>query len=355
VTAQTPDEQVVVEAPSSLAEPEPSLGPPLGAQERLGAEEPLDADAPAEPIEAPSEPPEPAESPDQPRVLEAPPPVPAAADEQPTRIEAGVAAAATATESGVIGDIEEILTWSREHESRIGYFAALYWHVATTLTEALKRGEFTNTVAMEHLNEVFFHRYLTAVHDTWAGRPPSESWQVAFDAAVEDHLIVVQHLLLGANAHINFDLAIAVAEAIPQAELPAFEPDYMKMNELLSSLIAGMAADISRFWPLLRFISRYAAGADDAIIAFSLRAARDQAWTTAVELAGMDPDQRAVAIAAEDQRVSALARLVVNPGWVLRRLLGILQRTERGTIVEIIEDLLRTTRGLVRRVAGPDR
>jgi len=286
-----------------------------------------------------------AQSPDEPAPDEPPPaPTPPAVP-----IDPGVAAAATATEAGVIGDIEEILAWSREHQSRIGYFAALYWHVATTLTEALKRGEFSNTVAMEHLNEVFFHRYLTAVHDTWAGRPPSEAWQVAFDAAVEDHLIVVQHLLLGANAHINFDLAIAVAEAIPAAELPAFEPDYMKMNELLSSLIAGMSADISRFWPLLRLISRFSAGADDAIVAFSLRAARDEAWATANRLAAMDPDARAAAIAELDGEVSALARLVVNPGRVLRWVLALLQRTETGSVVEIIEDLLKTTRGLVRR------
>src|SRR5438046_855646 len=107
-------------------------------------DEPAPAEPPADPAaEAPPEPaaeapPDPAgELPPEPVVEPPPAPTPPAVP-----IDPGVAAAATATEAGVIGDIEEIVAWSREHESRIGYFAALYWHVATTLTEALKRGEF---------------------------------------------------------------------------------------------------------------------------------------------------------------------------------------------------------------------
>jgi hypothetical protein len=264
-------------------------------------------------------------------------------------VDQGVAVAATATEAGVVEQVDRILAWSRTNESRIGYFAALYWHVATTLSEALKRGEFEHSAEMERLNDVFFHRYLTAVHDLWAGRAPTQAWQVAFAAATDNDLIVVQQLLLGANAHINLDLAIAVAEAIPQADLAAFEPDYLKMNELLCSLIAGMSADISRFWPLLRLVSRLLGGADDAIVAFSLRKAREEAWATALLLAAMDPSERTAAIAQRDGEVADLARLVVNPGWVIGGVLRLLRQTERGSILEIIEDLLKTTRGVLPR------
>ena len=49
------------------------------------------------------------------------------------------------------------------------------------------------------------------------GEPVSRSWEVAFSAIDEEGPIVLQHLLLGANAHINLDLAIAVATAVPAA------------------------------------------------------------------------------------------------------------------------------------------
>jgi hypothetical protein len=255
-------------------------------------------------------------------------------------VDAAVIAAATATEMDVVAEVNRILAWSRENKSRVGYFAALYWHVATTLSRAVRNGSFHDAARMQHLNEVFFDRYLDAVHRFREARAPTEAWQVAFQATPDNNLIVVQHLMLGANAHINFDLAIAVAEAIPEEELRAFRPDYDKMNDLLSSLIAGMAEDISRFWPLFRWISRRTAKAEDAIVAFSLRAARAEAWRTALELSAMDPPARLAAIARRDVEVRDLARFVVAPGILLSAVLRILRLGERGTIVKIIDDLL---------------
>jgi uncharacterized protein DUF5995 len=258
----------------------------------------------------------------------------------PGTVDPGVVAAATATEIDVVAQVNRILVWSRENTSRIGYFAALYWHVATTLSQAVKSGVFQDAAQMERLNEVLFRRYLDAVECTWSGDAPTGAWRMAIEAADDKDLIVAQHLLLASNAHINFDLAVAVAQTIPASALPAFRPDYNKMNDLLSSLIEGMAADISRFWPLLRMVSKISSGADDAIVAFSLRAARAEAWRTAVELAALDPPARAVAIARRDAEVLGLSRLVVRPGFLLRAVVRVLRFGERGSVVDIIDDLL---------------
>jgi len=44
------------------------------------------------------------------------------------------------------------------------------------------------------------------------GQTPTESWVKAFDATEFWWLIVLQHLLMDMNAHINLDLGIAAAE-----------------------------------------------------------------------------------------------------------------------------------------------
>ena len=68
---------------------------------------------------------------------------------------------------------------------------------------------------MERLDAIFAARYLEAVQQLWSGSVPSRSWRVAFDAATQPGPIVLQHLLLGMNAHINLDLSIAAARTSP--------------------------------------------------------------------------------------------------------------------------------------------
>ena len=48
-----------------------------------------------------------------------------------------------------------------------------------------------------------------------AGRPVPRCWQVAFERGRTGDHVILQHLLLGINAHVNLDLAVAAAEIAP--------------------------------------------------------------------------------------------------------------------------------------------
>jgi hypothetical protein len=253
---------------------------------------------------------------------------------------AGARPAATARPVAPLERLEEILAWSRAANSRIGYFAALYVHVEHAIAAAIEAGEFRDPVALARVNEVFFDRYLAAVDQHRRGEPSTLAWLASFEAATDDNLVVVQHLLLGMNAHINFDLAIAVAEAIPPPDLEAFLSDFDHMNGLLMSLVDAVSADLSRVWPLLKWISRLTHQAEDAIIGFSMRFAREGAWEQARLLAGLEPSRRPTAILDRDRIVANLARIIVLPGRLVAAVLWLLRRTERGDVRAIIDDLL---------------
>jgi len=252
-----------------------------------------------------------------------------------------------------VAALEEILDWSRRHESRLGYFAALYWHVEVTLEEALKNGQFDHPEWIEALNTVFFQRYLDAAAHFRAGEPATAAWQVAFDALASPHYVVVQHLLLGANAHIDFDLAIATAEAIRPADMAAFRPDYDRMNGLLESLVNDLNAELSRVWPLLKWISRIGGPAEDAVIGFSMRLAREDAWNEAQLLSAMDPAKRDAAIKVHDAKVAALARDIEGPGFLAGLVIAIIRWGEHGSVSQIIDDLLGPAGTLADPVASP--
>jgi hypothetical protein len=251
----------------------------------------------------------------------------------------------TAPVGGTLPDRElpellELVAWSRANQSRAGYFAALYTHVSRALELALDRGEFEHPDALRRLNDAFFDRYLTAFRAHRDGQPTTAAWGIAFEAAHRRHLCVLQHLMLGMNAHINLDLAIAVAETIPPAELADFRRDFDHMNGLLSSLVTAISNDLALAWPLLAWINRLFRDEDDVIVDFSMRLARQQAWDGALRLATLTGPERDRAVAELDDEATELAAIIARPTWPGNVIALIVRLGERGTVAKITDDLL---------------
>jgi hypothetical protein len=188
---------------------------------------------------------------------------------------------------------------------------------------------------------VFLQRYIDAFDARRRGIATTAVWRAAFDAAASDRLCVIQHLLLGMNAHINFDLAIAATDALDRDELHAFHGDFERMNALLASLVDEVSADIALFWPLLKWVTRIARRPDDVIIDFSMRCARRHAWGDAMKLAALSGSARREAEAHLDVQASALAREIAQPPGATRLVTRLIRWSERGSVDGIIGDLLR--------------
>ena len=225
--------------------------------------------------------------------------------------------------------------------SRAWATSRLYTHVETAIASALAEGAFDHPEWLVKVNETFFARYRDAFDERLRRAPTTSVWKAAFDAAQSRRLCVVQHLLLGMNAHINFDLAIAVADALEPDQVPAFQGDFNRMNALLASLVDGVCGDVALFWPPLKWINRLGRGPEDLIINFSMRYARDHAWRSALRLSTLAGSARAAAIAELDSVAVGLAHDVAHPGSVVGGLtVAIIRLGERGTVADIIDDML---------------
>ena len=119
----------------------------------------------------------------------------------------------------VIDRLDELIGWAATEKSRLGYFAALYRGVTVKVREGVATGAFEDGPRMERFDVIFANRYLDAVRVYREGNNPSRSWLFAFESAKGVRPVVLQHLLLGINAHINLDLGVAAAEVSKDGEL----------------------------------------------------------------------------------------------------------------------------------------
>lgn len=240
----------------------------------------------------------------------------------------------------VIDHLDEIIQWASAEKSRIGYFAALYKGVTIKVREGIANGLFQDGPRMERLDVIFANRYLEAVRTYRAGNNPSRSWLFALESATGARPLVLQHLLLGINAHINLDLGVAAAEVSKGSELNELQRDFRTINDILSSRVSVVQAQIGRVSPLIPLLRRIDPTAHRAAINFSIERAREQAWTVAELLSYIPSSAWPSRIDVLDRTTTSLGRLVRNPpGWVLNAGLGLIRIFESHNIRHIIEVL----------------
>ncbi len=240
----------------------------------------------------------------------------------------------------VIARLEQIIAWAKANESPLGYFAALYYKMTLAVRNAVLRGEFENGSRMEQLDVAFARRYFDAF-DTWqAGGTPTESWQVSFDVVQGKQLAVMQHLMLGMNAHINLDLGIAAASVRQRDAIFGLRKDFMHVNKIIESLTDQTQSQLAKIWLPFDWLDRLFRTDDEGWIGFSINAARGASWKAA-QLIAFAPDRTAEnAIIAElDKNVALFAKKIHTPGVWLQWLLRLMLRWEEGSVKEKIEVL----------------
>jgi uncharacterized protein DUF5995 len=214
----------------------------------------------------------------------------------------------------VIECLNGILDDALRRGGRIGYFTALYERVTSNVRRALVAGNvFEDNARMEHLDVVFATRYLQAWCRYSQGQSPLLSWQLAFDLLNDPGPLVIQHLLLGMNAHINLDLGVAAATIAPApAELSLLWPDFKKINEVLSRLVGVVEVELGQISPRLNRVEEFAPTQEGRLFAFGIDAARDFAWALAEELIQAERTQWNTIISRRDA-TAALAGKALYP------------------------------------------
>ncbi|MBS1747405.1 MAG: hypothetical protein JST21_14650 [Bacteroidetes bacterium] len=242
----------------------------------------------------------------------------------------------------VINRLSQIIEDCKINKNKAGYFAALYKRMTVAVQENINKNSFDDGARMEKLDVVFALRYLDAYDAYFNHQTCTQSWQMAFDACADEGLIVLQHLMLGVNTHINLDLAIATAEIAPGNSIDALHNDFNHINDLIGSLMDDIEAGLCKVWLPMRILLNAAGGKQDAVLNFSINKAREASWLSAVLLANMDTTQQPVYIENADTLVYNIGTKIKSPGWSTEILLKGIRLTEYDDVARTI-DLIENT------------
>jgi len=208
-------------------------------------------------------------------------------------------------------------------------FLATYQRTTRAVGQALAYGAFEDPAWVEAWDVAFADLYLDALDADLSGdtghRPP-RPWRLAFDAPAD--LPPLRHVLLGINAHINYDLPQALLRVINDADfadavlLGRRRRDHERIDAVLSARVAAEDDELSaqgRKSPLDRALTPL----NRAASARFLREARVKVWHNTSELqrarvAGPD----AYAVRLGELEVLSAARIadLLAPGQVLLHL-----------------------------------
>ena len=267
--------------------------------------------------------------------------------EEPSTIQEATTLVETTIED-ILLDLKNIVIENKKTNPRLAYFAVLYLYVTKRIQietskpkkpykdyedKEKKFSPFEDNDRMKRLDVIFAKRYIDAYNGWKDGKKISESWKIAFDFAVSNSSsMIMQHLLLGMNAHINLDLGIATVEATtvendgskPKCEYKNFNSivtDFSAINNILSDLtetVEECLATNSFFFGLIR---KYGKGKEAILANFSMQYARSAAWNFASEYRYQNNSDT---ICIRDKEINGLADKMIHPKSILVRIFIIL-------------------------------
>jgi Family of unknown function (DUF5995) len=209
------------------------------------------------------------------------------------------------------------------------FFLATYLRTTRAVAEELARGGFRDPAWVERWDVAFADLYLDAVTDAQAGRRPPEPWAVAFGARDRADLPPLRHVLLGMNAHINYDLAQSLLAVISEPEFddPALlagrRADHEHIDQILVARVGAEDSELEalsgprgRTDRLLQPLNRLATRR-------FLRESRVKVWANARLLdtaRRTGPDAYAARLAQLEQLAADRVADLMAPGQVILKL-----------------------------------
>ncbi|HEX9064333.1 MAG TPA: DUF5995 family protein [Streptosporangiaceae bacterium] len=210
-------------------------------------------------------------------------------------------------------------------------FHATYLRTTIAVAAEIKRpGGFTDPEWTERWDVAFAGLYLEALERSQAGQQPSRPWAVAFAAPAG--LPVLNRLLLGMNAHINYDLPQALLAVITDEEfddpglIARREADHKAIDAILASRVGAEDDElISIAGPGSR-LDRVLKPLNQSGTRRFLREARQKVWANAIVLSqarrsgGQDGPAYTARLAELEELSAAKVTQLQAPGPVLLKL-----------------------------------
>jgi len=209
--------------------------------------------------------------------------------------------------------------WEADADQR-AIFLRCYLMMTQNMQTAIANLEFKDPTWVDYLLARFADYYFAAL-DAY-GRDHTAApqvWQVAHDAAHQPGVWALQKLLLGVNAHINYDLVLTLVEvlraewqSLTDAQRSQRYADYGYVNEIIARTIEAVQDQILEpAMPVLALLDVLLGRMDEKLVSRVLTGWRDHVWREAVQmLEAADAAEQARIIQQVEARALREARLI---------------------------------------------
>ena len=239
----------------------------------------------------------------------------------------------------VLNQLDAIIEQAIVNNDRVGLFAFIYRRTTAEIQKEIQLKNFEDNARLEKLDVAFANLYLDAYNNYTNHKPVSKCWEFAFHTKNES-LTILQHILLGMNAHINLDLCISTSTTMAGKNLLAIENDFNKVNDILFNIVNEMQDRLSKVSHLVFLLDIIGKNSDEKIIDFSMRKARQQAWNSSNLLWALGNNDNAEAIDKIDVLVLKLSEIIKSPkSKILKFALKLISKFEEKDIGTIISKL----------------
>jgi len=202
-------------------------------------------------------------------------------------------------------------------------FLTCYQMMTSNMLKSIEAGEFNDPEWVYSLLHHFAGYYFNALQAYEADSPDTPTiWRQAFDATRQLDTRILQNLLLGMNAHINYDLVFTLVDMLePEwAQLTPDErqgryDDHCHVNAVIRRTIdAVQDTIIEPDDPWMDLADRLMGGVDEWIVARMITQWRDEVWQEAQCLLDSPSSEERCRVeqTIEDQALRRAAIILLN-------------------------------------------
>lgn len=189
-----------------------------------------------------------------------------------------------------------LVVWEAANDRRL-IFLRCYEEMTKNVIAAIEARNFEDVTWIATLMTNFAELYFRALEaeDSGQAAPPT-AWQIAFKAAHSPHTHALQNLVLGVNAHINYDLVLALSDLLASEwqHLSAEQRliryrDHCRINDIINHTIDKVKYEvIDPVEPEIRVIDKVLGPVDDWMTELLISDWREEVWKHAMQMIGAE-------------------------------------------------------------------
>ena len=212
-----------------------------------------------------------------------------------------------------------IMQWQAAGDDK-ALFLDCYRMMTGNVITAIDTRDFNDPGWVEKLLARFADYYFKALQE-YQRSPDSapRAWQLAHNAAADPGVTALQKLLLGVNAHINYDLVLTLVDLLAD-EWDQHNPtlrqgryaDHCQINQIIGQTIDSVQDQVLEpAMPIMALVDNLLGPVDEFLISGLISQWRELVWVNASSLLEMgDADARAARVIEIEQDVLRIGRII---------------------------------------------